>query len=531
MSIFTEGLCYSCGTAVLAYDKKALDVINRALMGETIEIVSDRVFFSPNAVRMEEIGLEARYLEDPVEDGVLVNKFERERIYDTEGFEVHIRTTNHFSIDPKFLKSRADFERVELCLSKRSRPFSLSYSEDEFPKCPVCGGILARSYKNDFYTSEKEACRKKAEQYVSDTKQNCIVPKHRVEKSAVEIQRYLDTLIGIEAEIYYFTNRLESLFRTQKKTGRNAFRERCSASLRVKESIEGELEKAKIKKAELKKKYRLLPLTISPDEFGLDEPVSPVLKKAGLFNRKRIDEENRQVTEQYDRALSAFRSKWEQIEREEIARRTAENETIKENRSKAENDLNALIDSLTQKAATITPDLTGSGIQEADRFCLAEIEDVKEKIRSLCDVRAQLISLDVIYPKYLDIIALTTIAEYFETGRCSSLEGPDGAYNLYESEIRANRIIAQLDQVIASLETIKQTQYKAYSVLSQISYDTTSISNKMSSAVKSLNNISQKTAAIKETNEQIAYNTAKTAYYSKVNAELTDALGYMMAFK
>ena len=100
-----------------------------------------------------------------------------------------------------------------------------------------------------------------------------------------------------------------------------------------------------------------------------------------------------------------------------------------------------------------------------------------------------------------------------------------------ESEIRANRIIAQLDQVIASLETIKQTQYKAYSVLSQISYDTISISNKMSSAVKSLNSISQNTAAIKERNEQIAYNTAKTAYYSKVNAELTDALGYMMAFK
>lgn len=36
---------------------------------------------------------------------------------------------------------------------------------------------------------------------------------------------------------------------------------------------------------------------------------------------------------------------------------------------------------------------------------------------------------------------------------------------------------------------------------------------------------------ISKNSDVIAHNTAVTAYYSKVNAELTNALGYMVAFK
>lgn len=36
---------------------------------------------------------------------------------------------------------------------------------------------------------------------------------------------------------------------------------------------------------------------------------------------------------------------------------------------------------------------------------------------------------------------------------------------------------------------------------------------------------------ISQNSDVIAHNTAVTAYYSKVNAELTNALGYMVAFR
>ena len=38
-------------------------------------------------------------------------------------------------------------------------------------------------------------------------------------------------------------------------------------------------------------------------------------------------------------------------------------------------------------------------------------------------------------------------------------------------------------------------------------------------------------AHLVQNSDVIAYNTAATAYYSKMNAELTDALGYMVAFR
>ena len=128
-------------------------------------------------------------------------------------------------------------------------------------------------------------------------------------------------------------------------------------------------------------------------------------------------------------------------------------------------------------------------------------------------------------------MALTTISEYLATGRCSELTGPNGAYNLYESEIRANRVIAQLDKVIDSLEQIKENQYKTYSLLKEVGDNISDISKKMSSAVAALNNIQDHTKSIKENSAMIAYNTAKTAYYAKINNQLTDALGFLIALK
>ena len=115
------------------------------------------------------------------------------------------------------------------------------------------------------------------------------------------------------------------------------------------------------------------------------------------------------------------------------------------------------------------------------------------------------------------------------TGRCSTLEGGDGAYNLYEAEILANRVIDQLDAVIDSLNTIKRNQYLMYNVLTSINRNIEDISQKMSVAVDALSHLESDVSSIKETTEMIEYNTAKSAYYSKVNADLTNALGYMVA--
>ena len=113
-------------------------------------------------------------------------------------------------------------------------------------------------------------------------------------------------------------------------------------------------------------------------------------------------------------------------------------------------------------------------------------------------------SKNIIYPKYRNLPALTSIYEYYVTGRCEELSGPYGAYNLYEDEVRKDRIISQLNTVIANLEQIKQNQYKLYEQVCQIQSNT----NRM---VSELN-------AIKGYVIELTNLTALNTYYNGVTA-------------
>lgn len=82
-------------------------------------------------------------------------------------------------------------------------------------------------------------------------------------------------------------------------------------------------------------------------------------------------------------------------------------------------------------------------------------------------------SKNIIYPKYRNLPAIASFYEYFESGRCDSLEGNYGAYNIYEDEKRKDMIISQISEIIQNLEAIKENQYQLYQriedVLSKVS--------------------------------------------------------------
>ena len=101
----------------------------------------------------------------------------------------------------------------------------------------------------------------------------------------------------------------------------------------------------------------------------------------------------------------------------------------------------------------------------------AIIDDRKSNVRNdLKDVEKTLskyYDLDVIYPKYRNLVALTTFAEYLESGRCKSLYGYTGCYNVYEQELRQNTIIGKLDQILIQLDQIKKVQFATYLAIQQ----------------------------------------------------------------
>lgn len=144
--------------------------------------------------------------------------------------------------------------------------------------------------------------------------------------------------------------------------------------------------------------------------------------------------------------------------------------------------------------------------EDAVKLLHAPLSETKRALKKLYET-------DIIFPKYRDMVAMCTMYEYFASGRCSQLTGPDGAYNLYEAELRQNLIINRLDTIVNSLEAIKQNQYTLY--------------QEMRETNKTLNNISSDIRGILNNTEDIANTSRITAHCSYVTAKNTDAIKYI----
>ncbi|MDO4371758.1 MAG: hypothetical protein Q4D43_10560 [Clostridia bacterium] len=125
------------------------------------------------------------------------------------------------------------------------------------------------------------------------------------------------------------------------------------------------------------------------------------------------------------------------------------------------------------------------------------------------EIRTKLYDKNLIYPKYQNLPALTSIYEYFITGRCEELTGPHGAYNMYEDEMRKDTVISQLNTVIANLEQIKQNQYMLYQQVKTIQKTASVIGNELAQ-------IRGYTAALTELSAMNAYYNAVSARNSRI---------------
>lgn len=126
--------------------------------------------------------------------------------------------------------------------------------------------------------------------------------------------------------------------------------------------------------------------------------------------------------------------------------------------------------------------------------------EISEKCRECEKLLSRLYGLNIIYKSYRNLVAVLTILEYLDSGRCSSLTGAHGAYDTYSYEEKQNRIISKLDTVIHMLDDIKSTQY--------LLYDAISTANELSQCICDQNERLIETGReIKENTELIAYNT------------------------
>lgn len=76
-------------------------------------------------------------------------------------------------------------------------------------------------------------------------------------------------------------------------------------------------------------------------------------------------------------------------------------------------------------------------------------------------------SLDIIYPKYRNLVAMCSIYDYLLSGMCTELGGRDGAYAKFDLDENFHRIHTRLDVVIDKLDEIKNTQYMLYEAIQE----------------------------------------------------------------
>lgn len=110
-----------------------------------------------------------------------------------------------------------------------------------------------------------------------------------------------------------------------------------------------------------------------------------------------------------------------------------------------------------------------------------------------------------IYPDYQTLNACCSFYEYFASGICTELGGPNGAYNTYRDDVRWGRLLDKMDQVIANLEQIKASQHTLYTAVCEGNQLTQNLLNE----------------SVRQTQLQSfsAESNAVTAYISKCNLE------------
>ena len=89
-------------------------------------------------------------------------------------------------------------------------------------------------------------------------------------------------------------------------------------------------------------------------------------------------------------------------------------------------------------------------------------ETIDGEIRKLRETLSGVYGLNIVFPKYHNLVAFASFYEYFQSGRCDALEGAHGAYDTFEREVRSDAMVSRLRDLSGGLAQIEKNQHKLY---------------------------------------------------------------------
>lgn len=161
-------------------------------------------------------------------------------------------------------------------------------------------------------------------------------------------------------------------------------------------------------------------------------------------------------------------------------------------------------------------------LTEEIRAINKKIDVIKETLDMLYNLRLN--GVLCLHPNYQGLVPISVIYGYFDTGRCTTLQGHEGAYNLYEDEKLKGLIINKLDLVSKQLGNLQSSMIYVGQAISECNRrlsDLESTSNRMISSVNNMNtSISKQIGGVSAQLSGIDENVANGAYYAEVGAKM-----------
>ena len=151
-----------------------------------------------------------------------------------------------------------------------------------------------------------------------------------------------------------------------------------------------------------------------------------------------------------------------------------------------------------------------------------ELKDVNFTLDGLYNLRIN--GILCIHPNYRGLIPVSVLYGYFDTGRCTQFQGHEGAYNLYEDEKMKGMIINRLDTVIQKLDELNSSMLYVAQAVEECNdrlQELEETGNRITGSIDNMNSrVSGTLNRVSNQMESIESNTANSAYYSMVSAEM-----------
>lgn len=144
-----------------------------------------------------------------------------------------------------------------------------------------------------------------------------------------------------------------------------------------------------------------------------------------------------------------------------------------------------------------------------------QIESAEWELRSTQELRSDLYAVDIVDPKYRDLVMICSLYDILSSGCCTALSGQGGAYELLASEIRAGRVCPNIDIILRQPDTVRVRQQTVCSLLEEADRQLEVISASLEHIDRMLADVRHDAAAVNRKADELWTDSALNAYYNQ----------------